>query len=90
MMAWTPEHRRRYAPAIEHVVRSNAITRGTNSAAEDLRRLHTLVVEAQPSFPFAGIKSAVDVVLQIEGRGDRRRLADIWRVPHGSETGLAS
>jgi putative transposase len=26
-MAWTPEHRRRYAPAIEHVVRSNAITR---------------------------------------------------------------
>jgi putative transposase len=27
MMTWTPEHRRRYAPAIEHVVRSNAITR---------------------------------------------------------------
>ena len=27
MMAWTPEHRRRYAPAIEHVVRTNAITR---------------------------------------------------------------
>ena len=26
-MSWTPEHRRRYAPAIEHVVRSNAITR---------------------------------------------------------------
>jgi transposase len=27
MMSWTPEHRRRYAPAIEHVVRSNAIVR---------------------------------------------------------------
>jgi transposase len=27
MMAWTPEHRRRYAPAIAHVVRSNAIVR---------------------------------------------------------------
>ena len=26
-MTWTPEHRRRYAPAIEHVVRSNAIVR---------------------------------------------------------------
>ena len=26
-MTWTPEQRRRYAPAIEHVVRSNAITR---------------------------------------------------------------
>jgi hypothetical protein len=68
MMAWTPEHRRRYAPAIEHVVRSNAITRGTNSAAEDLRRLHTLVVEAQPSFPFAGIASA-DVIQRIEREG---------------------
>jgi putative transposase len=27
MMAWTPEQRRRYAPAIEHAVRSNAIVR---------------------------------------------------------------
>ena len=26
-MTWTPEHRRRYAPAIDHVVRTNAITR---------------------------------------------------------------
>ena len=26
-MAWTPEQRRRYAPAIEHAVRSNAIAR---------------------------------------------------------------
>jgi hypothetical protein len=85
MMAWTPEHRRRYAPAIEHVVRSNAITRGTNSAAEDLRRLHTLVVEAQPSFPFAGIASA-DVFQRIEARGLRRPLADIWCVPRESET----
>jgi hypothetical protein len=35
------------------------------------------VTEAQPSFPFAGIASAVDVVLQIERRGNQRRLADI-------------
>jgi transposase len=27
MMSWTPEYRRRHAPAIEHVVRNNAITR---------------------------------------------------------------
>jgi putative transposase len=26
-MTWTPEHRRRYAPAINHMVRTNAITR---------------------------------------------------------------
>ena len=26
-MTWTPEHRRRYAPAIDHVARANAITR---------------------------------------------------------------
>jgi putative transposase len=26
-MTWTPEHRRRYAPAIDHMVRTNAITR---------------------------------------------------------------
>jgi type IV secretion system protein VirB11 len=62
----------------------------SNGAAEALRRLHTLVAEAQPSFSFAGIANAVDIVLQIEGRGDRRRLTDIWRVPRGSEAGLAS
>jgi type IV secretion system protein VirB11 len=62
----------------------------SNGAAEALRRLHTLVAEAQPSFPFAGIASAVDVVLQIEGRGHRRRLADIWRMPRISEAGPAS
>ena len=53
-------------------------------AAEALRRLYTLVAEAQPSFPFEGIRRAVDVVLQLEGRGDRRRLTDIWHVPRGS------
>jgi hypothetical protein len=26
-MTWTPEHRRRYAPAIDHMVRTNAIAR---------------------------------------------------------------
>jgi transposase len=26
-MTWTPEHRRRYAPAIDHVVRANAVAR---------------------------------------------------------------
>jgi transposase len=26
-MTWTPEHRRRYAPAIDHTVRTHAITR---------------------------------------------------------------
>lgn len=26
-MTWTPEHRRRYAPAVDHRVRTNAITR---------------------------------------------------------------
>jgi hypothetical protein len=26
MMDWAPEHRRRYGPAMDHVVRSSAIT----------------------------------------------------------------
>ena len=55
----------------------------SNGAGEALRRLHTLVAEAQPCFPFGGVVSAVDHVLQLEGRGDGRRLADIWPVPRG-------
>ena len=55
----------------------------SNGAGEALRRLHTLVAEAQPGFPFEGVVSAVDDVLQLEGRGDGRRLADIWPVPRG-------
>jgi len=52
----------------------------SNGAREALRRLHTLVAEAQPSFPADAIAGAVDHVLQLEGRGDARRLADIWEV----------
>ena len=52
----------------------------SNGTAETLRRLHTLVAEAQPSSPLAGIHAAVDHVVQLEGRGDRRRLASIWQV----------
>lgn len=55
----------------------------SNGAEEALRRLHNLAVEAQPSYPFEGVVSAVDHVLQLEGRGRERRLADIWRVPKG-------
>ena len=53
----------------------------SNGAEEALQRLHTLVLEAQPGYPAAGIRSAVDVVVQLEGRGTRRRLASIWPVP---------
>jgi type IV secretion system protein TrbB len=64
----------------------------SNGAVEALRRLHTLVAEAQPSFPpFEGIISAADVVLQLKGRGGRRRLAEVWPVPHGGgETGVGA
>src|SRR4051795_7319132 len=57
----------------------------SNGAGEALRRLHTLVAEAQPSFPFGGVLSAVDHVLQLEGRGERRRLAEVWPVPRGGD-----
>src|SRR3954452_24427332 len=53
----------------------------SNGAGEALRRLHTLVAEAQPGCPFGGVVSAVDHVLQLEERGQGRRLADIWPVP---------
>ena len=52
----------------------------SNGTEETLRRLHTLVAEAQPSFPLAGIEAAVDHVVQLEGRGNQRRLASIWKV----------
>ena len=55
----------------------------SNGAGEALPRLHTLAAEAQPGFPFGGVLSAVHHVLQLEGRGDGRRLADIWPVPRG-------
>lgn len=53
----------------------------SNGAQEALGRLHTLVAEAQPSFPFEGVRSAVDAVVQINGKGKDRRVTDIWRVP---------
>jgi len=52
----------------------------SNGTEETLRRLHTLVAEAQPSFPLAGIEAAIDHVVQLEGRGNQRRLASIWKV----------
>src|SRR3954454_21447394 len=57
----------------------------SNGAGEALRRLHTLVAEAQPGFPFGGVLSAVDCVLQLEGRGEGRRLAEVWPVPRGGD-----
>jgi type IV secretion system protein TrbB len=56
----------------------------SNGAEEALRRLHTLVAEAQPTFPMEGIVSGVDCVLQLEGRGDRRRLGPVFHVPKGN------
>ena len=55
----------------------------SNGAAEALRRLHTLVAEGQPSFPFEGVAAAVDVVVQLVGQGSARRVSDVWRVPRG-------
>jgi type IV secretion system protein VirB11 len=52
----------------------------SNGAAEALRRLHTLVAEAQPSFPMEGVVAAVNAVVQLTGRGASRRLAEIWQV----------
>lgn len=52
----------------------------SNGAEKAVRRLHTLVAEAQPSFPLEAVQSAVDVVLQLTGKGRERRLSDIWEV----------
>jgi Flp pilus assembly CpaF family ATPase len=52
----------------------------SNGAEEAIRRLHTLVAEAQPAFPFEAIRAAVDYVVQLTGRGRARRLAEIWQV----------
>src|SRR5688572_32549088 len=50
-MSWTPEHRRRYAPAIEHVVRSNAITR--LAATIDLDRKSTRLNSSHSQISYA-------------------------------------
>jgi type IV secretion system protein TrbB len=55
----------------------------SNGADEAVRRLHTLVAEAQPTFPLDAVRSAVDYVLQLTGRGEARRLAEVWRVAKG-------
>lgn len=53
----------------------------SNGAEEAIGRLHTLVAEAQPAFPLAAIRAAVDHVVQLGGRGNARRLTVIWEVP---------
>jgi len=55
----------------------------SNGAEEAIRRLHTLVAEAQPVFPLAAIHAAVDHVVQLTGRGTIRRVTEIWEVPKG-------
>lgn len=52
----------------------------SNGAKEALDRLWTLVVEGQPTFPFAGVVRAIDAVVQIQGQGGKRRVSDIWLV----------
>ena len=52
----------------------------SNGAREALARLHTLVAEAQPSFPREAVESAVDVVLQLKGQGSNRKLTDVYEV----------
>jgi Flp pilus assembly CpaF family ATPase len=53
----------------------------SNGADEAIRRLHTLVAESQPTFPFEAIRATVDYVVQLTGRGSARRVAEIWQVP---------
>ncbi|WGF90969.1 ATPase, T2SS/T4P/T4SS family [Marinivivus vitaminiproducens] len=50
----------------------------SNGAREALDRLHTLVLEAQPAFRFETVERAIDAVVQIDGRGDRRHITEIW------------
>lgn len=50
----------------------------SNGARQALDRLHTLVLEAQPHFRFETVERSIDAVVQIDGRGDQRRITDIW------------
>jgi type IV secretory pathway ATPase VirB11/archaellum biosynthesis ATPase len=52
----------------------------SNGASEALDRLHTLAVEAQSGFMPISVRRAIDAVIQIEGRGGRRRVSDVWMV----------
>ena len=50
----------------------------SNGARQALERLHTLTIEAQPGFHWASVERAIDVVIQIQGRGRERRISEIW------------
>lgn len=51
----------------------------SNGARQALSRLHTQCRKLQPNFPFEEIEHAVHAVIQIEGKGRNRRIAEIWR-----------
>lgn len=61
--------------------RGGMATVHSNGREETIPRLHTLIAEAQPTFPRDAILSALDVVIQIEGQGRERRISSIWEVP---------
>ena len=57
------------------------LTVHSNGAEEALARLHTLGSMGWAGLPYAWVMRAVDHVVQLEGRGRRRRLQSIWEVP---------
>lgn len=57
------------------------MTLHSNGTVDALSRFHTLATMGNPKIPYEWVERAVDVVLQLEGRGKERRLSDIWRVP---------
>ena len=71
--------------ALEMVRAANVGHRGmlgtihSHGAGEAIARLHTLTVEAQPGFLLASVERAIDIVVQLEGRGAKRRIGEIWR-----------
>lgn len=61
------------------------LTLHSNGLEEALARLHTLGSMGWPGLPYAWVVRAVDGVVQLEGRGQERRLQSIWEVPRGHE-----
>lgn len=53
----------------------------SNGAEDTPVRLLDLAREAQPTFSEGAVLSGIDVVVQIAGEGEDRRVTDIWHMP---------
>lgn len=61
--------------------RGSMATIHSHGELDAIYQLYTLATWGQPSFPARMVVRSIDYVVQLAGRGSKRRLASIWQVP---------